>query len=183
MKFLGRLAELPGVRIFEFLSQLDQLHLQRSKSVGRRIRHIGVIHRGIGKSLALRFDDSGRDTDYGRIRRNRFDNNGIGADFHIVADRDAAENFCPRPDHHMIPQGGMALAALFTGAAERHALKQRDVVSDFGGFSDHHTHTMIDKKRGADLCTRMNLDSGQPSRELGDRPGQKRSGDSRAPSS
>lgn len=168
------LPEAVGVSIFELLSQLDEFQFERGKSIGGRIRHIGMVHGRIGEPLPLRLDDPGRHPDHRRIGGNRLQDDGIRADFHVVADRNPAEDLRPRPDDHMAAERGMALAALLPRSTKRHALKQGDVVSDLSRFSDHHTHAVIDKKSLTDLGGRMDLDSRQPAGQLGNRAGQER---------
>ena len=90
------LPEAVGVSIFELLSQLDQFQFERGKSIGGRIRHIGMVHGRIGEPLPLRLDDPGRHPDHRRIGGNRLQDDGIRADFHVVADRNPAEDLRPR---------------------------------------------------------------------------------------
>ena len=52
----------------------------------------------------------------------------------------------------------MALALLFSGSAEGHALVQNHVVADDGCLTDHHAVAVIDEKVLADLSPRMDLD-------------------------
>ena len=96
------LPEAVGVSIFELLSQLDQFQFERGKSIGGRIRHIGMVHGRIGEPLPLRLDDPGRHPDHRRIGGNRLQDDGIRADFHVVADRNPAEDLRPRPDDHRV---------------------------------------------------------------------------------
>ena len=60
----------------------------------------------------------------------------------------------------------MPLASLFAGAAQRDALVEGHVVADLGGFADDHAHAVIDEEAPADLGAGMDLDSGDPSRDL-----------------
>jgi hypothetical protein len=63
----------------------------------------------------------------------------------------------------------VALAALESGAAQRHALVERHPVADLGRLPDHHSGPMVDEEVGADLGPRMDLDPGDPAAEVGDR--------------
>jgi hypothetical protein len=51
----------------------------------------------------------------------------------------------------------MALAMLFAGASEGHALVQQAVVADDAGFTDHHPHAVIDEHSMANLGTRVDF--------------------------
>lgn len=107
------LPEAVGVSIFELLSQLDQFQFERGKSIGGRIRHIGVVHGRIGKSLPLRLNDPGRHSDHGGVRRHGLQDNGIRADFHVVADRNPAEDLRPAPTTTWLPSVGWRLPRSF----------------------------------------------------------------------
>lgn len=54
----------------------------------------------------------------------------------------------------------MAFAVVFSRSAQRHALIQRAVIADFGGFPDHNAHPVIDKQALADLCAGVNFNPG-----------------------
>ena len=43
---------------------------------------------------------------------------------------------------------------------------QSAIVANFGGFTHHHTHTVVDEHPMADSRTRMNLDTRDPAREM-----------------
>ena len=47
-----------------------------------------------------------------------------------MADLDIAEDFRARADQHAVTDFRVAVAGLLAGAAERHALQDRDVVLD-----------------------------------------------------
>ena len=52
------------------------------------------------------------------------------------------------------------------GSTERHTLVERDVFPDNRGFSDDHSHAMIDKKTAADFRSGMDFDGGEQARHL-----------------
>jgi hypothetical protein len=52
----------------------------------------------------------------------------------------------------------MALLALETGAAERHALVQGHVVADLRRLADHDPHAVVDEHAGPDARARVYLD-------------------------
>src|SRR5580700_2363620 len=92
-----------------------------------------------------------------RIVRDRMNDYRTGADFHIVANLDTAEYFRTGSDYDVVADRGMALAVFIACASERHALVKQDIVADFGGLTDDHTHTVIDEKPAADLRAGMNF--------------------------
>ena len=89
--------------------------------------------------------------------RHRGDEHRAGADPAVAADRDGAENGRAAEDRHRIFDGRMPLNRLRGGAAERHALIDRDVIADFAGFADDDAHAVIDKTAPADFRAGMNL--------------------------
>src|SRR5580698_5819531 len=95
--------------------------------------------------------DTTGDADDCRVVRYRMNDNGAGADFHVVADLNTAENLSARSDNHVIADGRMALAVLVARATERDALIAKHVVADLGGFADHYSHAVIDEKAPADF--------------------------------
>ena len=99
----------------------------------------------------------------------------------MIADSNAAQDLGAGSDHDVIAEGGMALPSLLPGSTERHALKQRHVIADLGGFPDHDAHTMVDEKPLPDLGGGMNLDAGQETRDLRNRPRHKRNAMSEEP--
>jgi len=54
------------------------------------------------------------------------------------------------------------------GAAQRDALVERDVVADLGGLADHHAHAVVDEDALADDRARVDLDAGEPARQVRD---------------
>ena len=99
--------------------------------------------------------------DHGAVIRNGSDHHGARADLGVVADRDIAQNLGAGPDHHVVADGGMALALLLAGSAQRHALVQQYIVADLGGFADHGAHAVVDEAAPSNLRAGMDLDSRQ----------------------
>ena len=75
----------------------------------------------------------------------------------------------------------MALSVVFAGAPQGDALVQQASVPDFGGFSDHHTHAVVDKHAGANAGAGMNFDSSECTTHLADAAGEQLEGQSAAP--
>ena len=92
--------------------------------------------------------------------------NRAGTDAAVFAYDDRAQNLCAGANYNLVAQCGMAFAGFLAGTAQRHPLEQRNVVTDARSFADHHPHTMVDKKTSANDRAGMDLDSGDPAREL-----------------
>ncbi len=75
-----------------------------------------------------------------------------GRDLGAMADLDVAEDFRAGADQHAVADLRMAVAAGLAGAAERHAVQDRDVVFDDGRLADHQTGRMVDEDALADLA-------------------------------
>ena len=84
--------------------------------------------------------------DHGRVGRHVVDDHAVGADLRAVADRDRPEQLGARADRDVVLDGRVALAGREAGAAERHALVERDVVADLGRLADHHAHAVVDEE-------------------------------------
>ena len=65
----------------------------------------------------------------------------------------------------------MPFAVVFAGAPQGDALIQQAAVSDFGGFTDHHTHAVVDEHAGADPGAGMNFNAGERTPHLADAAG------------
>jgi hypothetical protein len=63
----------------------------------------------------------------------------------------------------------MALALVPGRAAQGDAVIQRAFVLDHRRLADHHAHAVVDEHAAADRRSRMDLDAGNPAREMGQR--------------
>src|SRR5260370_8523442 len=82
-----------------------------------------------------------------------------------------AEPFRTRTDDHAGFERRMPLrAAGERGAAKRHALIDRAVIANFRRFTNHHAHAVIDEYTPPERRAGMDLDAGQETRELRDKP-------------
>ena len=61
----------------------------------------------------------------------------------------------------------MSFAPLESGTPQRYALIQQNVIAQLGGLADDNAHAMVDEKPVADGGSRMDLNAGQKTRELG----------------
>src|SRR5450830_1736579 len=114
--------------------------------------------------------DARRVTNGSGARRHLFDNHGVRADLGAVADGETAQHLRTGADDHAAAQRRMTFGALIKrSTAQRHTLINRTVVADFRGLTDHHAESMVDEHTSADGRTRMNFDTREPSRQLGDK--------------
>ena len=111
------------VAILELLAKFDEFLLEGQEAVADRVRQIDVVHGRIGEPLALRLNDPGGHADDGRIGSNVLEDDGIGADLHVVTDRNPSEDLGPGADHDVIAQRRMPLPALLSRSTERHPWK------------------------------------------------------------
>ena len=63
-------------------------------------------------------------------------------------------------------QSGVALALVPARTPQGHTLIQGHVIPDFGGFTNHDTHPVINKETTPDLGPRVNFNPGQPAPEV-----------------
>ncbi len=97
-----------------------------------------------------------------RIRAN------LGAFTHLKRPKDLGSG----THNHPIFQGGVSLALVPTGAAQGHALIQGDIVTNLSSLTNNHTQAVIDKEAAPDLGPRMDLNSGKPATDGGQKTGQ-----------
>src|SRR5581483_2512475 len=60
----------------------------------------------------------------------------------------------------------MTLALVPGRPPQGDAVVERYVVLDLGGFTDHHTHPMVDEKAAANTRAGVDLDASQPTRDV-----------------
>ena len=113
--------------------------------------------------LAMAANDSAGISDHGTVIRYIFQYDGARTDLDMVSDRNRAEDFRACADRDMIADRGMAFSGIFTGTAERHALVERDIVTDNRGFADHDTAAVVDEQAMPDLGAGVDFDAGFPS--------------------
>ena len=56
------------------------------------------------------------------------------------------------------------------GTAERHALVERDIVTDLRSFADHHPHAVIDEYPPSDACSGVDLNAGEHTANMRNEP-------------
>jgi hypothetical protein len=112
------------------------------------------------------FNDAAGYTDNGCTCRHRMHDDGPRADFHIIAQRDTAENRSSRTHYHSIAERWMAFPAHVPGAAQSYALVQEHIVADFRRFTDNNAKTMINEEAFTDHCAGVDFDAGEKTRKL-----------------
>ena len=109
-------------------------------------------------SVAL--DDASRHAHHGAVGRNVLDDNGVAADFDVIADGDVSQHLGAAANGHVIAQRGVALACFVAGAAQGDALVERTVIANDRGLANNDAHGMVDEEVLADVCGGVNLDAG-----------------------
>jgi len=117
---------------------------------------------------------SGRHTHGSSIRWYVNEDDGAGANFGIIADRDRPKDDGPRTDRDAVSQGGMTASALHVALpAECDAMVKRTVVADYGGFTDNDTGSVVDEQAIADRGSGVNFDERPRPHDLRDESGDK----------
>ena len=112
------------------------------------------------------------DAHHGRVRRHFGHHHRSRADLTVIADGDRPEDLGAGADHDVLAQCRVPFFFLHAGAAESHALIQRAVSADFGGFADHHAHAVIDEQPRSDVRSGMDLDACEETPDMGDKASQ-----------
>src|SRR5208337_2129640 len=162
--------------------EMTETRLEKSDAVDQNRHRVGDW---IGNKVMLEIDASARprpsprltheppgNPDDSRLWRNILDDDRIGPDTRVSADRNIAENLRPGADHHTVLHGRMPLAWRPGRSAERDAVIESDIVADDRGFADHHARAMIDEETLADHRARMDVDIGQKPRDERNGPGE-----------
>src|SRR5688572_11283967 len=119
-----------------------------------------------------------------RVRGHAVREPDVAADDAAAADRDAPEHGRARVDRHVVLDDRVARLALDQAAgglvdlealrAERHALVERDAITDDRGLADHDAGAVVDEELAADRRAGVDVDAGPPVRVLGDEARQQR---------
>ena len=124
-------------------------------------------------AAAVALDDASRHAHDGAVVGHVLNDDRVAADLDVVADADVAEHLGTRAHGDIVAQGGVTLAGLVAGAAERDALVEHTVVAHNGGLADDDAHGVVDKEMLADLCGRVNLDAGDVAGDLREHTGER----------
>ena len=141
----------------------DALTVERGL-LGGVIGHVLAMLLGIEALLehaaAVALDDASRHAHDGAVIGYVFNDDRVAADLDVVADANVAEHLGARAHGDVVAQGGVALAGLVAGTAERDALVEHAVVAHNGGLADDDAHGVVDKEVLADLRGGVNLNTG-----------------------
>ncbi len=74
-----------------------------------------------------------------------------------MADLDVAEDLGAGADQHAMTDLGMTILVLLAGAAERHAVEDRDIVVDHSGLAADEAGGMIEEDAAADPRRRIDV--------------------------
>ena len=124
-------------------------------------------------TAAVALDDTSRHAHDGAVVGDVLNDDRVAADLDVVADADVAEHLGARAHRDIVAQGGVTLAGLVAGAAERDALVEHTVVAHNGGLADDDAHGVVDKEVLANLRGRVNLDAGDVAGDLREHAGER----------
>src|SRR5699024_729202 len=83
------------------------------------------------------------------------------ADLGVSAHGKRAKHLAARGDDDVVFDGGVALADVFAGAAERCALVNGHIVAHNGGLADYHAHAVVDEHALANDRAGVDLNAGK----------------------
>ena len=89
-----------------------------------------------------------------------------GADARVLAHGHVAQDIGVVADEDAVADGGVALAVLLAGAAQRDALVHGHVAAHDGGFADDHAGGVVDEETPAEQRAGMNIDAGEEAADL-----------------
>ena len=169
--YMGLFVGLALARLFfaELLLVGVDAALQAAKLLCERVGEVDLIERvrrGGTDALTGDLDDARLDADNRGIRRNLLQYDSIRADTAVVTHLERSENLRAGRNEHVVANGRMTLAGVVTGTAERYTVVNRAVVANLSGFTDNDAHAVVNKQAFADLCARVDLNTGHMPRKL-----------------
>lgn len=102
-------------------------------------------------------DDYRRNTRHSLMRRNIAQHHAAGTDFCVRADFDPTQNFRARAYQHTGANDRMPCARVLAGSAERDLVKNRYVVFNDRGFTNHKRSRMIEQDPATNGRSWMNV--------------------------
>ena len=131
--------------------------------LGGIVGHVLAMLLGVEALLehaaAVALDDAPGHAHDGAVVGHVLDDDRVAADFDVVANVDVAKHLGARAHRDIVAQGGVTLAGLVAGAAERDALVEHTVVAHDGSLANNDAHGVVDKEVLADLRGGMNLNT------------------------
>ncbi len=101
-----------------------------------------------------------RNTDGGSIIRYLAEYDSARCNTGIVADGKRTKHLCARTNEDIAAKGGVALALIFTCAAQRDSLIYHTAVTDHCGLANDYAVTVVYHNTPTDMCGRVYLDAG-----------------------
>ena len=141
--------------------------IQRLKLLLHRVGHVDLVH--LPGEVHLLPGDAhhpGGDAHGGGLRRYFAEHHRVGRDAGIVPYFEGAQHFGSGGHHHIVPQGGVALAVVLAGAPQGDPVVEQAVVADLGRLADDDAHAVVDEQALADLRAGVYLDAGHMPRKL-----------------
>ena len=160
MRGRGEFDRLTDV-LFEIPNLVAEL-LDLVMHTAQLLRHgVGVVDlvEQIGTNAVDAHDACGY-ADRGGVGRDLGEDDRACRDAGVIADLERSEHLGARADHHVVAEGGMALALILARTAEGDVLVDQAVVADHSGLADDDAHAVVDHQPLADGRAGMDLDAG-----------------------
>ena len=97
-----------------------------------------------------------------------FGHYSIGTNGAAFPDGDGAQHFRPSAHGDVVFQGGVAFCLGEHLTAQGYPVVQHHTIADVGGFTNDHSHAVVDKKAPTDGGTGVDFHAGEKARELGE---------------
>src|SRR5216683_1659117 len=162
-RLVGRLLEPLDLR-FQRVDPVEHL-LQGPRQGIRQIRLVEID--GPGYPLAVAECYATGHPHHNTVLRHLAHHHRAGSDPAPRPDGERADDLGPRPDHHIVADGGVALLALDARAPEGDPLQDADVPADLGGLADDHAHAVVDEEPRPQHRGGVDLDAGQEAAHVG----------------
>src|SRR5699024_3911883 len=117
--------------------------------------------------FSILFNDPSRHADDSRMMWHVFENDRSRSHLVAFTYRNRTQHCCACRYQSIVHDGWMTLPFFMPSSSEGHALKHCDIMTDFTRLTYAYTHTMIDEKPSADLCTWMNFNACEKTADLG----------------
>ena len=95
----------------------------------------------------------------------------VGGDAGVVPHLEGAQHLGPGGHHHVVAQGGVALALVLAGAAQGDPVVDQAVVADLRRLADDNAHAVVDDEPAADPGAGVDLNAGPEPAPLAHQPG------------
>jgi hypothetical protein len=165
--FLSPLAVEP---IFQDFYPLHKTHQGIAQHVGElAVLQVRTARRYL---FALSANHFSGDSHHHRLGRYGLHHHGVGADAAALADGNVPQDLGSGTHNDPILEGGVTFTLSQAGASQGHPVVEGDIVSDLGGLSDYYAHPVIDEEAPTDAGTRVDLDAGKGSIQVGKPPSQ-----------